>query len=581
MPKIPDETLNEILRRADMVAIVGRYTQLRKNGAAFLGLCPFHNEKTPSFRVNPERGAFMCFGCGEKGGLFQFMMKIESLPFPEVVRRLGHEVGVEIVVEESDDAETARRKRLLELLERCSHYYHELLVKSPLGKEALEYLYRRGLDKATIDRFRLGWAPTGGTALMQKLNSSGYRSEEGEEVGVLRERNGRYTDMLRARVIFPIFDIQDRVVAFGGRVLDDSQPKYLNSPETFIYSKRRNLYGLQLHRGEISKQDRALIVEGYLDVVSVSKVGIGIAVASLGTALTSEQSALLRRYTKNVTMAYDADRAGQNATVKGIELFEQAGLRVSIAALAQGEDPDSLARREGKAGVDHMLESASSIVDYLITLNEQRFDLRDPEGKEDFLREVLPALDKIQDPVRQQSYVPRIARMLGNIDERRIIWKISSKRQGAVLQRHRGQIDSRSPEARLFRVCIAHPEWFEQVRTKMAPTIITSDRFRPLFAALWQVRVSDQPIQLQDLSPHLEDPEASADLTELLLEQPPTGTAEDVEKLVQSLRDKYDEFRLESLRPIVLEGLAAGTLPPDDERYVEYTQLQRRLKGAR
>lgn len=322
MPKIPDETLNEILRRADMVAIVGRYTQLRKNGAAFLGLCPFHNEKTPSFRVNPERGAFMCFGCGEKGGLFQFMMKIESLPFPEVVRRLGHEVGVEIVVEESDDAETARRKRLLELLERCSHYYHELLVKSPLGKEALEYLYRRGLDKATIDRFRLGWAPTGGTALMQKLNSSGYRSEEGEEVGVLRERNGRYTDMLRARVIFPIFDIQDRVVAFGGRVLDDSQPKYLNSPETFIYSKRRNLYGLQLHRGEISKQDRALIVEGYLDVVSVSKVGIGIAVASLGTALTSEQSALLRRYTKNVTMAYDADRAGQNATVKGIELFE-------------------------------------------------------------------------------------------------------------------------------------------------------------------------------------------------------------------------------------------------------------------
>ena len=580
MPKIPDETLNEILRRADMVAIVGRYTQLRKNGAAFVGLCPFHNEKTPSFRVNPERGAFKCFGCGEGGGLFHFLVKIENLPFPEVVRRLGHEVGVEIVVEESDDAETARRKRLLELLERCSHYYHELLVKSPLGKEPLEYLYRRGLDMATIERFRLGWAPNGGTALLQKLTSSGYRPEEGEEVGVLRERNGRHTDMLRARIIFPIFDIQDRVVAFGGRVLDDSQPKYLNSPETFIYSKRRNLYGLQLHRGEISKQDRALIVEGYLDVVSVSKVGVGIAVASLGTALTSEQSALLRRYTKNVVMAYDADRAGQNATVKGIELFEQAGLRVSIAALADGEDPDSLARREGKAGIEQMLESASSVIDYVISQNEQRFDLSRPEGKEDFAREVLPALDKIQDPVRQQAYVVRVARVLG-INENRVQWRLSSQRQGAVLQRHRGQIDSRSPEARLFRVCIAHAEWFEQVRTKMAPTIITSDRFRPLFAALWQVRVSDQPIQLQDLSPYLEDPEASADLTELLLEPPPTSTAEDVEKLVQSLRDKYDEFRLETLRPIVLEGLAAGTLPPDDERYVEYTQLQRRLKGAR
>lgn len=580
MPRIPDETLNEILRRSDMVAVVGRYTQLRKNGASFVGLCPFHNEKTPSFRVNPERGAFKCFGCGEGGGLFQFLMKIESLPFPEVVRRMGHEVGVEIVVEESDDAETARRKRLLELLERCSHYYHELLVKSPIGREALEYCYSRGLDMPTIERFRLGWAPNGGTALLQKLTASGYRPEEGEEVGVLRERNGRHTDMLRARVIFPIFDIQDRVVAFGGRVLDQSQPKYLNSPETFIYSKRRNLYGLQLHRGEISKQDRALIVEGYLDVVSVAKAGVGIAVASLGTALTSEQSALLRRYTKNVIMAYDADRAGQNATVKGIELFEQAGLRVSIAHLSAGEDPDSLARKQGKAGLEQMLESAQSVIDYLISVNEGRFDLSRPEGKEDFAREVLPALDKIQDPVRQQAYVVRVARVLG-INENRVQWRLSSQRQGAVLQRHRGQIDSRSPEARLFRVCIAYPEWFEQVRTKMAPDIITSDRFRPLFAALWQVRVSDQPIQLQDLSPYLEDPEASADLTELLLEPPPNSTPDDVEKLVQSLRDKYDELRLESLRRLVRDGLEAGTMTSSDERYVEMLQLQRRLKGAR
>ena len=580
MPRIPDETLNEILRRSDMVAVVGRYTQLRKNGASFVGLCPFHNEKTPSFRVNPERGAFKCFGCGEGGGLFQFLMKIESLPFPEVVRRMGHEVGVEIVVEETDDAETARRKRLLELLERCSHYYHELLVKSPIGREALEYCYSRGLDMPTIERFRLGWAPNGGTALLQKLTASGYRPEEGEEVGVLRERNGRHTDMLRARVIFPIFDIQDRVVAFGGRVLDQSQPKYLNSPETFIYSKRRNLYGLQLHRGEISKQDRALIVEGYLDVVSVAKAGVGIAVASLGTALTSEQSALLRRYTKNVIMAYDADRAGQNATVKGIELFEQAGLRVSIAHLAAGEDPDSLARKQGKAGLEQMLESAQSVIDYLISVNEGRFDLSRPEGKEDFAREVLPALDKIQDPVRQQAYVVRVARVLG-INENRVQWRLSSQRQGAVLQRHRGQIDSRSPEARLFRVCIAYPEWFEQVRTKMAPDIITSDRFRPLFAALWQVRVRDQPIQLQDLSPYLEDPEASADLTELLLEPPPNSTPDDVEKLVQSLRDKYDELRLESLRRLVRDGLEAGTMTSSDERYVEMLQLQRRLKGAR
>jgi DNA primase len=576
--KIPEAIVDEVLRRADMVAIIGRYTQLNKRGSAWLGLCPFHTEKTPSFKVNPERGVYYCFGCKEKGGLANFLMKVESLNFPEVIQKLGQELGIEVTVEESDDPEELRRKRLLELLERCSHYYHELLTRSPVGKDAMAYLRQRGLDDKTIARFRLGWAPPSGQALLQKLNASGYHDEEGEAVGVLRERQGRYSDMLRNRVVFPIFDAQDRVVAFGGRVLDQSQPKYLNTPETSLYSKRRNLYGLNLHRQEISRQDRALIVEGYLDVISVSLVGVPIAVASLGTALTGEQSALLRRYTRNVVMAYDADRAGQAATVKGIELFEQAGLRVSIAPLSSGEDPDSLARQQGKAGVEQMLESACSVIDYVIAQNEQRFDLSRPEGKEDFAREVLPALEKIQDPVRQQAYVVRVARVLG-INENRVQWRLSSQRQGAVIQRNRGQIDPRCPEARLFRVCISHPEWFEQVRSKISPDLIVSDRFRPLFAALWQLRVGDQPLQLQDLSPHLEDPEAFADLTELLLEPPPTTTADDVEKLTKSLRDKFDQQRQEQLGREVLAAIEAGTVDP--EKYQEYLQLQRRLKGAR
>lgn len=578
MAKIPDAIVDEILRRADMVAIIGRYTQLNKRGAAWLGLCPFHTEKTPSFKVNPERGVYYCFGCKEKGGLANFLMKVESLNFPEVIQKLGQELGIEVTVEENDDPEELRRKRLLELLERCSHYYHELLTRSPVGKEGLAYLASRGLDEKTIVRFRLGWAPPSGQALLQKLASSGYQEDEGEAVGVLRERQGRYSDMLRNRVVFPIFDAQDRVVAFGGRVLDQSQPKYLNTPETFLYSKRRNLYGLNLHRQEISRQDRAMIVEGYLDVVSVSLVGVPIAVASLGTALTSEQSALLRRYTRNVVMAYDADRAGQAATVKGIELFEQAGLRVSIAPLSPGEDPDSVARQQGKAGVEQMLESAVSVIDYVIAQNEQRFDLSRPEGKEDFAREVLPALEKIQDPVRQQAYVVRVARVLG-INENRVQWRLSSQRQGAAIQRNRGQIDPRCPEARLFRVCISHPEWFEQVRGKISPDTIVSDRFRPLFAALWQLQVGDQPLQLQDLSPYLEDPEAFADLTELLLEPPPTTTADDVEKLIKSLRDKFDQLRQEQLGREVLAAIEAGTVDP--EKYQEYLQLQRRLKGAR
>ena len=578
MAKIPQEIIDEIVRRSDLVGVIGRYTQLRKQGSSWLGLCPFHSEKTPSFRVNPERGSYYCFGCQASGGLLGFVQKIENLPFQEVVARLGKEVGVEVEFEANDDPQELAKKRLYELLERCSHYYHEMLLRSPLGREGLAYLKRRGLSQSIIERFRLGWAAESGLALLQKLKSSGYKDVEGEEVGVLRSREGRFKDTLRSRVVFPIFDVQGRVVAFGGRVLDDSQPKYLNTPETPIYSKRRNLYGLNLHRQEVSKQDRAVVVEGYLDVVSLAEVGVPLAVASLGTALTPEQSTLLRRYTRNVVLAYDADRAGQNATVKGIELFEEAGLRVSVASLSEGDDPDSLARREGQVGVEAMLNGAVSVVDYLIARNEERFDLTRPEGKEDFAREVLPVISKIPDRVRQDAYVVRLARKLG-ISETQVQWRLSSKRQGVALRKARGQLDPRSPEVRLFRICLAYPDWFEEVRSRISPDQIVNERFRPIYEALWQVRKREQPLQLQDLSPYIEDPEALADLTELLMEPPPASVPEDAEKLVQSLRDKADEIRLGELRRWV--QAEAETLNPEDQRYLEYLQLQRRLKGAR
>ncbi len=580
MAKIPQEIIDEVVRRNDIVAVIGRYTQLRKQGSSWLGLCPFHSEKTPSFRVNPERGAFFCFGCQASGGLIGFVQKIENLPFPEVVARLGKEVGIEVTFEAVDDPQELAKKRLFELLERCSHYYHEMLLRSSLGREGLDYLKRRGLTLPTIERFRLGWAAESGQALLQKLESTGYKGAEGEEVGVLRSRDGRFKDTLRGRVVFPIFDVQGRVVAFGGRVLDDRQPKYLNTPETTVYSKRRNLYGLNLHRQEISKQDRAIVVEGYLDVVSLAEVGVPLAVASLGTALTPEQSTLLRRYTRNVVLAYDADRAGQNATVKGIELFEEAGLRVSIGDLPEGQDPDSLARQSGQAGIEAMLKGAVSVVDYIIARNEARFDLSRPEGKEDFAREVLPVVAKIPDRVRQEHYVVRLARKLG-ISETQVQWRLSSKRQGMALSRARGQLDPRSPEARLFRVCVAYPDWFEAVRSQLSPEHIVVQRFRPIYEALWQVRKSEQPLQLQDLSPYIEDPEALADLTELLMEPPPASVPEDAEKLVQSLRDKADEIRLGELRRWVQVEFEAQTLNTEDQRYLEYLQLQRRLKGAR
>lgn len=587
MAKIPQEIIDEVLRRADMVAVVGRYTQLRKQGNSWSGLCPIHGEKTPSFRITPEKGVFHCFGCGAGGGLLQFLMKVEHTEFVETVQKLGAEVGVEVRVEERTDPEEMARKRRFELLERCSHYYHELLVRSPLGREGLEYLHRRGLGQGVIEHYRLGWAPPSGTSLMQRLQTSGYHPDEGVDVGVLHERNGRVSDTLRGRVVFPISDVQDRVVAFGGRVLDDRHPKYLNTPETAIYSKRRHLFGLAQHRQAVSRADRAVVVEGYLDVLALAQVDVKLAVASLGTALTPEQAALLRRYTQNVTLAYDADKAGQNATVKAIELFEQANLRVSVAMMPPGEDPDSLAAKEGKSGIEQMVADAVGLVEFLIAYNEKRFDVTTAEGKEDFLSEVLPALDKLGNVSRQDVYVVRIAKLLSMSET--ILWqqlrqksaKTDFRGRVQMAKVQRGKIDSRMLEARLFRVCVYHPEWFGQVRSRMSPELITSDRLRPLFAALWRAPERDQALQLQDLVPYLEDPESLTDLTELLLEPPPRSVPDDVEKLVEDLRSKWDKLRLERLRREVVPALEAGELQPDDERFIEYQQLLRRTRGGR
>ena len=575
---IPQEQIDEILRRADFVLIVGRYTQLKRQGGRFVGLCPFHNEKTPSFGVTPSRGVFKCFGCGEGGGLFQFLMKAEGTSFPETVVKLGEEVGVKVELESQDDPAIKRRKALLELLERTSHYYHELLMRSSVAEPALRYLDERGIDKKTMERFRLGWAPPSGQALAKKLEQGGYALQDGVAAGVLREKGGRYTDLMRGRIIFPIMDAHDKVLAFGGRVIDkESQPKYLNSPETELYSKRRHLFGLNVSRQAISKQDRALLVEGNFDVVSLHRVDVPIAVASLGTALTPEQAALLRKYTRNVVLAYDADRAGESATLKGIELFEQAGLRVAIAPMPPGEDPDSLARTSGKAGLESALENAIGVVDYLMDRWEKRLDLATPEGKEDFAREVLPAIEKIRDPVRRGAYMAKVADKL-RVSEAKMEWKASSARQ--VVQRHRGRLDARQTEVGLLLVCLSNPEGMAWTLANLDPEQIQNERLKPIYRALFALGDLGRLPSWQDLEPHIEDPDALSDLTELLTREPVSSSLEDVEKHVKSIQGRHLKIREERLAREVVSLLEAGTLDPEDERVLELKRLRKLLKGA-
>ena len=579
MGRIPQETIDEIVRRQDLVGVIGRYTQLKKRGREYLGLCPFHGEKTPSFYVNPEKAAYFCHGCKEGGGLFHFVQKIENRSFVEAVVKLGEEVGIKVELDEKEDPQEAHRRHLFEILERTSHYYNEMLLRSPTASEAREYLARRSLTPNSINKFRLGWAPAGGTALLAQLKKSGYAVEDGLAVGVLSQRQGRVVDTLRGRVIFPIFDIQDRVLAMGGRVLDSSQPKYLNTPETELYSKRTQLYALGLHRQAISKQDRAVVAEGYLDVIMLDQVGVNIAVASLGTSLTEEQAKLLRRFTSNVVLAYDSDKAGQNATVRGIELFELAGLRVHIAPLPPGEDPDSLARNEGQAGVQKALDEAVGVVDFHMAHLEKQHDLTTPEGKEDYSKKVLPVIEKIQDAVRKNAYVVRLANKLG-VTESQLSWRLTGRKATFSQGSRSKKEDEHNSEVKLFRVCAHYPELLQVTREQLSLESLAQERMKPLFAALFAGAREGCDVNLQDLLPHIEEASALHELTELLILEPPPSSLEDVQKLLKSITDNSIRLRWESLRRDIVEATAAGTIDADDERFQEYRRLQRLLKGA-
>ena len=580
MSRIPDQTIEQIMTRISIVEVVGRYVKLKRSGRRMVGLCPFHNEKTPSFGVDPERNLYYCFGCQAGGSVFNFLMEMEGLNFRQSVQKLGAEVGIEVVFTEDDSEEHESRKRLLELLERTAVYYHDLLFKSPLGKQGLEYCARRGLGRPIMEKFRLGWAPGDGKALAIKVKQAGYTEEDGVLAGVLRERGGKVQDTLRNRLVFPICDVQGRVVAFGGRVLGDGTPKYLNTPETEVYSKRHHLFGLSNHRGAISRAEKAVVAEGYLDVIAMSQVGVELGVASLGTALTEEQTRLLSRYTRDVILAYDADRAGQSATVKAIELFEQAGLRIFVATMAEGEDPDTLARDGGPQAVEALIEDAISVIDFAIRRAAGRFDLKTPEGKQDFSREVLPAIGRITDSVRRDAYLRRVASMMG-VSEQRLGWKLQSQKtasSGPSRSPRRRALDS---EETLLRICAVEPRWIAKVRERLAPNSFQRKDLRPLFQAVFEHEGREEPIGLQQLVGDIEDREAVVFVTELLAQEPPHTSEDDMEKLLRSVEQRSRQSRLEQLRQEVLRATAEGKLSSEDELYKEYLQLQQQLKGVR
>ena len=412
--RIRDQDIEEVRRKAGLIEIASEYMQVRKAGSArFKALCPFHQEKTPSFSLEAARGLYYCFGCNKGGDVINLVMELESLTFVEAVERLAEKVGVRLTYEQQSAADrqaAGRKQRLIAAHREAVAFYHALLMDSPEAKAAREYLKGRGLSKETVAAFSLGWAPARWDDLCRHLAKKRFTEPELIEGGLaLRSERGGLIDRFRGRVMFPTFDVAGEPVAFGGRVLDDSTPKYLNTADTPIFHKGRVLYGLNWAKKAVATAGRIVVVEGYTDVIALHQAEITEVVASNGTALTADHFSLIGRFAPRAVLAFDSDRAGNAAAERAFDAALASGLDVRVLILPAGKDPADLVTAQGGEAFREITKSAVPIVEYRLLREIERFDLSDSEGRTRAVRAGIPILVRIRDEVMRRDYTSRLA----------------------------------------------------------------------------------------------------------------------------------------------------------------------------
>ena len=404
----PPSFLDELAARNPIEEVVGQYVNLKRSGSNLFGLCPFHGEKTPSFSVSPDKGIYYCFGCHKGGSVINFEMEIEGLSYPDAVRALAKRAGLTVPEDEQYQSRFRHQERLWALNKEAARFFHGALFQ-PEGAAGLEYAGKRGMPKSTLTKFGIGFAPDSWDALCKAMEAKGFTQEELRSAGLVSvsQKNGRIYDRFRNRLMFPIIDVRGNVIGFGGRVMDNSTPKYLNSPETEIFNKRKNLFALNLAKK--SRLGYLILVEGYMDAVALHQYGFDCAVASLGTSLTEEHASLLARYTQQVILIYDGDEAGQNATQRAIPMLEKAGLQVKVLKMRDAKDPDEFLRKFGADRFRILLEESSNRVEYQLKAIQKKYDLNVDEERVNFITEAADFVSTLGNAVQREVYGNRAA----------------------------------------------------------------------------------------------------------------------------------------------------------------------------
>lgn len=504
MPRLSDEFISEVKYRNDLSELAASYMQLKRRGRNLVGLCPFHGEKTPSFNIYTENGSFYCFGCGTGGDVITFVMKIENLDYMEAVKFLAERAGMAMPEDDYDDSMSRLRTRVYEANREAARFFYAKLM-SKEGGEALSYLRGRGLLDSTIRHFGLGYAPDERFALGNHLRSKGFSEAEMTAANlVFRSRSGNSVlDRFYNRVMFPIIDVRGNVIAFGGRIMTDQKPKYLNTSDTVVFSKSNNLFSL--NNAKNSKSDALILCEGYMDVISLNQAGFTNAVATLGTALTADQAALMKRYCKEVIICYDADEAGQKATARAIDILRRAGMTVRVISIPDGKDPDEFIKRHGDKGhaaFQNVLDNSGNDMDYRMQKLKAAFDMTTPQGKLGYLNEAVKLLCELDNPIERDIYASRlsdetevakpsimeqVSRGLRRKEKYRRkeeftkLQKDISARGDKINTQHAANLRAVKAEENLIAFLVNNPDKLTYIHERLGPDDFTTDFNRKLY----------------------------------------------------------------------------------------------------
>lgn len=600
---INDEIIEKVKDSSDIVEIVSDYVPLKKAGANYVGLCPFHNEKTPSFTVSETKQFFHCFGCGEGGDAITFVMKKENLEFIDAIKLLANKYGIEIEEKNLDQKYINEKERAYEINREAARWFYKNLT---MDRQALEYLRRRQISPKLINQFGLGYSPNSWNALYNHLTNKGYEEKEIAKIGLIAPKSGNngYYDRFRNRIMFPIIDTKSRVIGFGGRVMDHHMPKYLNSKESIIFDKGNYLYGLNLV-SKYSNREKILLVEGYMDVIALFSKGINYAVASLGTSLTERQSRLLKRYGKEIYICYDSDAAGVKATLRAIDMLLNEDVEPRIIMLPKGMDPDDYINKVGLLEFDKLFIKSYNYIDYKIYIIKNKYDLNDVEDKIKFTVEVANIIKSLKSPVEQDVYIKKTAETtgisIGAIEDeiRRKSGRnkprfrsnsIENKRPEISPVKHKITSGNLKAEFNLIRLMIEDRDYFEFISSKLSFDDFSSRECREIFKYIKEEFSTSDFLKIEDIRNKAKinniDTELFNSIIEMEIKYEPTNIEEIMKDLINTVIYK----NLENKRQDILKKIETieKKMEKSQEEYdnfknlcLELTRLNNEIKLIR